>query len=118
MTTPDTEPIEGFLDFSYAGATYQTYYKHFGDLKSNQATPLIILNGGPGSPHGYCLPHRLLHERRGFPVLFYDQLGTGRSTHLRDKPSDFWTIELYLAELDNVIEHFGLKDNFSLLGHR
>ncbi|KZV71310.1 proline-specific peptidase [Peniophora sp. CONT] len=114
MITP--EPTEGTFDFSYAGSTYQTYYKLFGDLKSSQATPLIILNGGPGSPHLYCLPHRHLNQR-GFPVLFYDQLGTGKSTHLKDKPSDFWTIDLYLAELDNVIKHFGLGANFSLLGH-
>ncbi|VDB99683.1 unnamed protein product [Peniophora sp. CBMAI 1063] len=115
MTT--VKPTEGFFDFSYAGATYQTYYKLFGDLgSSGKATPLIILNGGPGSPHLYCLPHRLLHHR-GLPVLFYDQLGSGKSSHLKDKPSDFWTVELYLAELENVIKHFGLEENFSLLGH-
>ena len=48
----------------------------------------------------------------------YDQLGCGRSTHLPEKrgDTDFWTMELFLAELDNLLSHLGIKDNYSLLG--
>jgi L-proline amide hydrolase len=48
----------------------------------------------------------------------YDQLGCGKSTHLREKMGDgkFWTVELFLAELDNLLSHLGIKDDYDLLG--
>lgn len=41
------------------------------------------------------------------PVVLYDQLGSGNSS----KPSDpsLWTVELFLAELENVREALGLE---------
>jgi proline-specific peptidase len=53
------------------------------------------------------------------PVVYYDQLGNGKSTHLRQKRGDeaFWTPELFVAELDNLVRHLGIRDNFDLLGH-
>ena len=41
--------------------------------------------------------------RSGRAVVLYDQLGGGRSTHLRDKAPGFWTVELFLAELDKLL---------------
>jgi len=48
----------------------------------------------------------------------YDQLGCGRSTHLPEKKgdSDFWTIELFLLELDNLLAHLGIQNDYALLG--
>ena len=47
----------------------------------------------------------------------YNQIGCGKSTHFADKKgdTDFWTPELFMAELDNVKSHFGIKE-FDLLG--
>ena len=52
------------------------------------------------------------------PVIFYDQLGCGKSTHLPEKNGDeaFWTVELFLAELANLITKLGIS-SYSLLGH-
>lgn len=54
-------------------------------------------------------------------MIFYDQIGVGRSTHLPHKPSSFWTVELFMDKLDNVLSHFGLGSKsikeFMLLGH-
>jgi len=51
------------------------------------------------------------------PTILYDQFGCGNSTHLPEKRGDksFWKPELFMAELDNLKRHFGIKE-FDLLG--
>src|SRR5262249_6113146 len=58
-------------------------------------TPLLCLHGGPGFTHYYLEPLEALAGRR--QVIFYDQLGCGRS----DRPDDasLWTVEPFLEEL-------------------
>lgn len=95
----------------------ETWYTQFGTLSAS-AVPLICLHGGPGAPHNYLLP--LAHLSTGAsarPVIIYDQLGCGQSTHLPDKrhDTDFWTTELFMTELDNLISALGITD-FDLLG--
>lgn len=48
----------------------------------------------------------------------YDQLGCGRSTHLPEKKGDhdFWTPELFLLELDNLLAHIGIQNDYDILG--
>jgi len=48
----------------------------------------------------------------------YDQLGCGRSTHLPEKKGDhdFWTPELFLLELDNLLAHLGIQNDYDILG--
>ena len=48
----------------------------------------------------------------------YDQLGCGKSTRLPEKMGDgaFWTVDLFLAELDNLLQHLGIQDDYDLLG--
>ncbi|KAJ6499610.1 hypothetical protein C8R47DRAFT_950246, partial [Mycena vitilis] len=58
-----------------------------------------------------------LHASRNIPVIIYGQTECGTSTHLRDKPKEFCTVELFMAELDNVLAHFKVADNFDLFGH-
>ena len=93
---------------------YRTWYRVVGDLGSGKL-PVVTLHGGPGGTHDYLEPYsRLAVEGRA--VIFYDQLGAGRSTHLRDKAADFWTVELFLAELDNLLRHLGIEKGYHLLG--
>ncbi|TFY73117.1 hypothetical protein EWM64_g10895 [Hericium alpestre] len=106
----------GYIDFSYDGETFQTWYKTIGDLKSG-VRPLVVLHGGPGMSHDYMLPHTELFSSKGIPVVFYDQIGIGKSTHLRDKPKEFWTVDLFVQELDNVLNNLGIAANFDFLGH-
>jgi L-proline amide hydrolase len=92
----------------------RTWYKITGELKGAKP-PLVILHGGPGCVHDYVDSFKDLAET-GRAVVHYDQIGNGRSTHLRDKGPDFWTVDLFLAELDRVLAHLGIAGSYDLLG--
>ncbi|NWF07889.1 proline iminopeptidase-family hydrolase [Pseudomonas salomonii] len=100
---------EGYADFR----GYRTWFRVTGDLKSGRL-PLIIAHGGPGCTHDYVDSFKDLADT-GRAVVHYDQLGNGRSTHLRDAPADFWNVELFMAELNNLIEHLHVSE-YALLG--
>ncbi|KAJ7039857.1 proline-specific peptidase [Mycena alexandri] len=105
----------GQIAYRVGGEEFYTAYRVFGDLKSGDC-PLIALHGGPGVPHQYLLPISELAVSRRVPVILYDQIGCGLSSHLPDKPKEFWTVELFMVELDNVLAHFSITD-FDLYGH-
>ena len=94
----------------------ETSYSLWGDL--GEITPLICLRGGPGIPSRYLKPLGLLHERSNIPVLAYDQIGCGDSTHLPEKKGDtgFWTFELFIRELNNLITSLGIQE-YDVFGH-
>lgn len=79
---------------------------------SGVKTPLLLLHGGPGVPSNYLNPLAALADER--PVIFFDQLGTGRSEHPEDQ--SLWTIERYVKEVAAVREALGLKE-VVLYGH-
>ncbi|GAM91109.1 hypothetical protein ANO11243_091560 [Dothideomycetidae sp. 11243] len=111
---------EGTLPFDCpaAGKPCETYYKQFGDLKCGK-TPLIVLHGGPGGIHDAMIALADLQEQHGVPVVFYDQIGNGKSTHLREKRGDttFWTADLFKAELRNLIKKLDLESSgYDILG--
>ncbi|MDQ6611654.1 MAG: proline iminopeptidase-family hydrolase [Gemmatimonadota bacterium] len=93
---------------------WHTWYRITGDLASG-LTPLVAAHGGPGCTHDYLLTIADIAQS-GRPVIHYDQLGNGHSTHLRDKGADFWTVDLFLDELDNLLAHLGIADRYHLLG--
>jgi L-proline amide hydrolase len=93
---------------------WETWYRVTGDLNS-PLTPLVVVHGGPGCTHDYVLAIAALAES-GRPVIHYDQVGGGRSTHLPDRGADFWTVDLFLAELDNLLDGLGVRDRYFLLG--
>jgi proline iminopeptidase len=68
-------------------------------------TPLVVLSGGPGAPHDYLENLSVLADER--PVIFYDQLGCGRS----DRPDDssLWQMERSIRELQGLLEALGLS---------
>jgi L-proline amide hydrolase len=92
----------------------RTWYKITGELKGAKP-PLVILHGGPGCVHDYVASFADLAET-GRAVVHYDQLGNGRSTHLRERGPDFWTVDLFLGELDRVLAHLGIAESYDLLG--
>ncbi|TGO20440.1 hypothetical protein BPAE_0295g00010 [Botrytis paeoniae] len=95
----------------------KTWYQIHGSLSSS-TPPLIILHGGPGATHEYLLP--LIDLAPSTPLIFYDQIGNGFSTHLPSKAGDeeFWSIDLFIHELDNLILHLNLQDRLiDILGH-
>ncbi|KAI0517033.1 Alpha/Beta hydrolase protein [Xylaria bambusicola] len=115
----DDNTITGEVAFDAPGAgkPCKTWYKVLGNIGASQ-TPLVALHGGPGAGHDYLAALCDLHEKHGIPIVFYDQIGCGRSTHLREKMGDtsFWTFDLFVRELDNLINHLHLRGGFYLYG--
>lgn len=120
MSAGDIPFVEGDIDFNVPAASkpVKTHYWIYGDLKSGQ-TPLVGLHGGPGIPRAYMSVLSDITRAHGIPVILYDQIGNGLSTHLQEKKGDtgFWTVQLFLDELDNVLTHLNVQDNFILYGH-
>jgi proline-specific peptidase len=73
---------------------YQVWYRRVG----HGGIPLLLLHGGPGAGHDYLEPLEALATDR--TVVFYDQLGCGKS----DQPDDrsLWRMERFVAEVDTV----------------
>ena len=101
---------EGFAPFN----GMQTWYRITGDLASAK-TPLVVAHGGPGCTHVYVLSIAKIAQFDR-PVIHYDQVGNGKSTRLKDKGPDFFTVDLFLDELNNLVDHLGIADNYFLLG--
>jgi len=97
---------EGFLSH----ADGKIFYRAVG-VEHTDATPLLCLHGGPGFTHYYLEALESLGDRRR--VIFYDQLGCGRS----DRPGDvgLWTVDRFVEELAQVRAAFGL-DRLHLFG--
>jgi L-proline amide hydrolase len=93
---------------------YQTWYRVTGDLRSGRP-PLVVVHGGPGSTHDYLTNLANLAES-GWPVLHYDQIGNGGSTHLPGRGADFWTVQLFLDELDNLLRRLDIERDYVLFG--
>ncbi|KAI0886417.1 proline-specific peptidase [Annulohypoxylon maeteangense] len=113
---------EGQIPFQIPGEnniSCSTYYKVFGDL-ARDAPAVVILHGGPGGGHEYLLSFAELWPRYGLPVVLYDQIGCGASTHLPQMEGNkgFWQESLFVAELDNLLDHLKLREGpgFHLLG--
>jgi proline iminopeptidase len=83
---------EGYIDVPGGRVWYRTVGE------PGDATPLLCLHGGPGFTHYYLEALEALADRR--QVIFYDQLGCGRS----DRPGDpsLWTVDRFVAELAAV----------------
>ncbi|KAI4861223.1 proline iminopeptidase [Hypoxylon rubiginosum] len=114
----DRPTLEGEISFQAPGAAEpgKTWYKIIGKLES---TPLIALHGGPGTGYEYMDPLIDLYDKHGIPIIFYDQVGCGRSTHYRERMGDgsFWTFDLFIEELDNLVDHLELRQKgFYILG--
>ncbi len=95
---------------------YETWYRVTGELDPRaERAPLVVLHGGPGAAHSYCLMMANL-AADGRAVVHYDQLGCGASTHLPDADPGFWSVELFVAEVRAVVDALGIGDRFHLLG--
>jgi proline-specific peptidase len=93
------QPMEGTIAVPGGGVWYQTV----GDRAAG--IPLLCLHGGPGMAHDYINPLADLADER--MVVFYDQLGCGRSER-PDDPS-LWTIERSVAEVAAVRDALNLE---------
>jgi proline iminopeptidase len=78
---------------------------------SDSAIPLLTLHGGPGFPHDYLEPLETLADER--PVIFYDQLGCGKSD--RSDDVSLWHIARFVEEVSQIRQALQL-DRVHLLG--
>ena len=60
----------------------RVWYRMVGGDNRYARTPVLVVHGGPGIPHDYLTSLDALAEER--PVIYYDQLGCGRSDRLPD----------------------------------
>ncbi len=99
------KPSSGFVPVEGGRVWYQV-------VGHGTGVPLLVLHGGPGVPHDYL--DNLGELGDGRPVVFYDQLGCGRS----DRPTDveLWTVDRFVRELGQVRAALGL-DEVVLYGH-
>ncbi len=108
---------EGTVAFPLAGEEAQTWYRVTGELRPGDAVapaPLVVLHGGPGATHDYLLSLADLAAARA--VVHYDQLGNGRSTHYPDRGAEFWTPQVFVRELHNLVDALGIGDRHHVLG--
>lgn len=102
---------EGYVPFR----DYKTWYRITGSLNSEKL-PLVVAHGGPGCTHDYVDAFTDITVLDGRAVIHYDQLGNGNSTRLTDKGPDFWTVDLFLEELDMLLKHLGIQERYAYLG--
>jgi proline iminopeptidase len=87
----------------------RVWWRTVGDVSR---PPILILHGGPGAAHDYLEPLSALSD--DYLVVFYDQLGCGRS----DKPDvpALWQVDRFVEEIDALRAALGL-DRILLYGH-
>ncbi|EMC99818.1 hypothetical protein BAUCODRAFT_63944 [Baudoinia panamericana UAMH 10762] len=87
-----------------SGVECETAYYIYGDLSSGR-TPLVGVHGGPGAGHSYLRPLSLLWVDYKIPVVLYDQVGCGASTHFKGTKGDteLWKPELFMNEFENLM---------------
>ncbi len=97
---------EGFIDVPGGKVWYQQFNQNASE------TPVIVLHGGPGSSCYSLQGLKALSDDR--PVIFYDQLGCGRS----DRPTDssLWNLDRFVQELADIRTALNLKE-VHILGH-
>lgn len=80
-------------------------------LSSQKGSPLVVLHGGPQVPSDYLFPLSGVEYRT---VLFYDQLGCGRSDTPAAGVAEY-SVAGSVAALEQVLAGVGVRD-FHLLG--
>ena len=112
----DTQLVCPDLDYKQEGMIKVTGGKvWYGIYGKGDKPPILILHGGPGASHYYLLPFfKEFSDVTGRAVVFYDQLGCGRS----ERPGNpaLWTVEKFRERLSEVVTALSLTE-FNLWGH-
>lgn len=101
----ELSPGEGYVNVTGGKVWYRI-------VGGGTETPLILLHGGPGVPSYYLNPLAKLNKER--PVIFFDQLGCGRSDDNKD--TSLMKIDTFVEQFDQFIDTLGLKE-FYIYGH-
>lgn len=115
------ESTEGTVQFRHSslpGGSAETWYRVVGKLQPD-STPLVLLHGGPGiTSLIFSDVFDKYAAQSGHPVIVYDQVGCGKSTHFQQTRLDtsLWTPKLFVDELENLLGELGVT-TFDLYGH-
>lgn len=105
---------ERLIPITTPDGTYHVWVKSVGD--PNARIRLLLLHGGPGTTHEYFENFEKALVPWGVQVIYYDQLGSGRSDHPDDDA--LWTIDRFVGEVEQVRSALKLTpQRFCLLGH-
>ncbi len=85
---------------------YDVWYRSVGECERPGRLPVLVLHGGPGATHQYLEPLAAL-AASGRRIIFYDQIGCGRSARPTDP--DFYSAELFVEEVATVRRELGLE---------
>lgn len=88
---------------------YTFHLETFGD---STRPVIIVLHGGPGFDYRYLYPLKRLSNE--YLVVFYDQRGCGLSPRV---PMNNISREVYLQDLDKIIDHFSKGKKVHMVGH-
>lgn len=91
------------------------YYRVYNpsSLHSTESPPIVVIHGGPSLPSNYLYPlAQQIPSSRS--IIFYDQLGCGRSSQPED--GCMYSIENAVHDLEALVDALHLE-KFHLLGH-
>lgn len=91
-------PSEGFVEVEGG----KVWYRINGE---GENTPLLILHGGPGSSSLGQEPLKVLGDERR--IVFYDQLGSGRSDRITD--TTLMRVDRYIEEVEELRKALDLE---------
>lgn len=100
--------IAGYIDVDGGRIWYRLNgARHLGKMPA-----IIVAHGGPGGTHRGNMPYVALSDT--YPVILYDQLGTGNS----DRPGDRknWNTKRFVDEIDHIRAALKL-DTVIMAGH-
>jgi len=105
-----SQPVQ---EFTIPFKGYETWVRVVGAGEQAGKLPLLCLHGGPGATHDYLESLDVMADT-GRRVIYYDQLGCGRSEIPESKP-EMWMVDLFVEEIDVVRIALGLE-KIHLLG--
>lgn len=94
--------IAGYIDVDGG----RIWYRLNGARHLGKKPAIIVAHGGPGGTHRGNMPYVALSD--SYPVILYDQLGTGNS----DRPGDRanWNTKRFVDEIDHIRAALDLKE--------
>ncbi|KAJ7577924.1 proline iminopeptidase [Mycena floridula] len=103
---------------SSCGVSAETFYTVFGDIQSSEQVPLVVGHGARITHH-YLKSLSHLTEEHSIPVILYDRIGFGQSTHFPDQAgnSSFWTVDVLVEQLLELVRYLGVEKRYDFLGH-
>lgn len=95
--------IQGYVNVDGGKIWYGVYKAR----RDSGNLPIIIVHGSLGATHDYL--KNLNNYSHSRDVIFYDQLGSGKSSEYDKRRKDLWTLNRFTNELDSLIKNLHYK---------